>query len=160
MWQRRLLHVDQRRSELRSRRAGGHRLRAVRIRGDRSASFAAGNQGTRKSINGGAEWTSTDIGATYSLSVALGDSLDSVVVTGTSKGIARSVNSGTSYTYVSSDYVGSLLSDPTMPTRVIAGLACGASSDGAQSSGGFRVSTDGGASFGGVKAQTMNRGAQ
>lgn len=115
------------------------------------AFLAAGQPGgTRKSVDGGVTWDATGLMTTTTYSVALADGAGDTIIVGSNEGIWRSVDGGASFARVSLDLAGSILADPTTPGRVIAGLACGAASGGAASNGGFRISTDGGATFGKV----------
>jgi photosystem II stability/assembly factor-like uncharacterized protein len=94
-----------------------------------------------KSTNSGMTWADTGLGATapvFSVNdVALGDGTGSVVVASTSQGLYRSTNGGTSFTQVTTDFNNVIVADPRAPTHIIAG-ECSS----------FRVSADGGASFG------------
>jgi hypothetical protein len=113
--------------------------------------YASGlNSGTRKSVNSGGTWAATGLVPTFSYSVAITDAAAMNVLTGTNAGLYRSVNGGTTFTQLSLDLVDALAVDRATPTRVYAGLSCGTGGGGAMSNGGFRVSTDGGATWGAV----------
>lgn len=117
---------------------------------DGATFFAAGQPGgLRKSINSGGQWDVTGLAGDAAFGVALAGNASTVVVASGS-GISRSTNGGTSFTEITNDLASSLLADPAMPSRIIAGLGCGTATGGAESTGGFRVSTDGGATFGNV----------
>jgi hypothetical protein len=114
--------------------------------------YAAGFPGgLHKSINTGGSWATTGFAGDFTYSVALGDTTGAVVVIGSNQGTYRSTDGGTNFSQINLEIADSLLTDPTTPTRIISGLSCG-SSGSAMSSGGFRISTDGGASFGSVIA--------
>lgn len=116
-----------------------------------STLFAAGYPGgTRRSLDGGATWAATGLDTQYTYSVALGDGVGNVVVTGSDRGLYRSTDGGASVSQLSLDLVTALWQDPLAPTRIVAGLACGSAAGGVQANGGFRLSTDGGATFGPV----------
>jgi len=106
--------------------------------------------GLRRSSDGGETWAATGLGEAYTYGVALGDGAGSVVVTGSDHGIYRSIDGGASFAPPRLELAKSILADPTTATRVIAGLECGSANGGVVSNGGFRVSTDGGESFGDV----------
>ena len=53
---------------------------------------------------------------------------------------------------IGTDLVEALLADEADPTHLVAGLECASAQGGIQSNGGFRTSSDGGATFGGVTA--------
>jgi hypothetical protein len=103
--------------------------------------FAAGNGRLYKSTNSGTTWVDTGLGDTSSgfsvNDVALGDGTGSVVVASTSKGIYRSTSGGTAFTQITTDFNNAIVADPRAPTHIVAGQCSG-----------FRISTDGGASFG------------
>jgi photosystem II stability/assembly factor-like uncharacterized protein len=106
--------------------------------------YAAGYPGgARKSTNSGDTWGATSLADSYTYSVAIGDATGAAVNIGSNMGLYHSADSGGTFTMVTTDLVESLLQDPITLTRVIAGLECGGSSNG-----GFRVSTDGGATWG------------
>ena len=114
--------------------------------------YAAGFPGgLHKSTSTGGSWATTGFAGDFTYSVALGDTTGAVVVIGTNQGTYRSIDGGTNFSQINLDIANSLLTDPTTPTRIISGLSCG-SSGSASSGGGFRISTDGGASFGSVIA--------
>jgi photosystem II stability/assembly factor-like uncharacterized protein len=102
--------------------------------------FAAGNSRLYKSTNSGTTWADTGLSGPSGFfvnDVALGDGTGSVVVASTSQGLYHSTNGGTTFTQVSTDFTNRIVADPRAPTHVIAGQCSG-----------FRISTDGGASFG------------
>jgi photosystem II stability/assembly factor-like uncharacterized protein len=112
-----------------------------RLAGGGATLFAAGSGRLYKSTDSGGTWADTGLGDNssgfYVNDVALGDGTGSVVVASTSKGIYRSTSGGTTYTQIPSDFTNRIIADPRAPTHVIAGQCSG-----------FRISTDGGASFG------------
>jgi photosystem II stability/assembly factor-like uncharacterized protein len=104
--------------------------------------------GVRKSTNGGASWAAT--GMTSPSYAVVSDATATTVVAGTNAGIFRSTNGGTNWSNITLDLANGLLADPMTATIIHAGLSCGTGNGGAMSSGGFRRSTDFGASFGNV----------
>jgi photosystem II stability/assembly factor-like uncharacterized protein len=99
--------------------------------------FATGAGRLFKSTDGGARWADTGLGTmSYVFDAALGDATGNVVVASTTSGIQRSSNGGTSFTQVDDHFSYTLVSDPRMPTNIVAGDCPG-----------FRLSSDGGASF-------------
>jgi hypothetical protein len=102
--------------------------------------FAVGSGRLLKSIDSGASWTVIGLGTdSYVIDAALGDATGKVVVVATPDGIHRSSDGGASFTRVTDGYTQTIVTDPKMPTRIV-GAQCP----------GFRLSTDGGASFGAV----------
>ena len=104
-----------------------------------STYFVAGGGRFFKSTDSGASWADTGFANTDSVNdVAIGDVAGTVVVATTPKGVFRSTNGGASFgQQVITDFANKIVADPTLPTRIILG-DCG----------GFRISTDGGTSFG------------
>jgi len=104
--------------------------------------FAVGNGRVFKSTNSGTTWVDTGLGTAppgfYVNDAALGDATGNVVLATTSDGLYRSTNGGTSFTRTAPPTsMNTLTTDPKVATRIVAGLCPG-----------FRVSNDGGASFG------------
>ncbi|HEX8111090.1 MAG TPA: hypothetical protein VF516_25345, partial [Kofleriaceae bacterium] len=101
--------------------------------------FASNGGILRKSIDRGVSWT--DVGgidtSTFIRGFAIGDATGSVVLVGTTAGLRRSTDGGTSFQLVSSNYVLSLFSDPHNPSHVLMGTESCALS----------YSTDGGSTF-------------
>lgn len=106
--------------------------------------FIAGAQ-LFKSTDRGANWTYTGLGDPrtnfFVYDTKLGDAAGNVVVAATSSGVYRSTNGGTSFTQVNTDPGSILAVDPSVPSHLVLGTCNG-----------FRISTDGGASFGGTSS--------
>jgi photosystem II stability/assembly factor-like uncharacterized protein len=101
--------------------------------------FAAAG-GLYKSTDSGATWANIGIGTNlYLTDVALGDASGNVVVATTNTGIYRSTNGGASFTQVVEGYNSAIVADPRTPANIVipSNVGCG-----------YRVSTDGGATFG------------
>jgi photosystem II stability/assembly factor-like uncharacterized protein len=100
-----------------------------------------------KSTDSGANWADTGLGTNNSFSIsdaAFGDASGTIVVATTTNGVYRSTNSGASFTQVIANnpnegYISKIAADPKAPGHLVvpATSICG-----------FRVSTDGGATFG------------
>jgi hypothetical protein len=101
--------------------------------------------GVRKSTTSGVSWAATGLTAPSYAVVA--DSTTNTVVAGTNAGIQRSTNGGSTWAIITTDLASGLIVDPLTPTAIDAGLECGGGS-GASSNGGFRKSTDFGATWG------------
>jgi photosystem II stability/assembly factor-like uncharacterized protein len=101
--------------------------------------FAAAG-GLYKSTDSGATWANTGVDTNlYAADVAFGDASGNVVVAATQMGTYRSTNGGASFTQVTEGYTSAIVADPRTPANMVipASAACG-----------YRVSADGGATFG------------
>src|SRR5262249_55322880 len=114
--------------------------------------YAAGFPGgLHKSANSGMSWDTTGFAGDFTYSVALGDSVGGTVIIGSNPGTYRSTDGGMTFSQINLDIADAMLVDSsgTPPSRIITGLSCGSAGT-AMSAGGFRISTDGGATFGNV----------
>jgi photosystem II stability/assembly factor-like uncharacterized protein len=115
---------------------GCHRLAIA------GTTFFAASGRVFKSTNSGGTWADTGFGATappgfFVTDVALGDGTGNVVVASTSQGLYRSTNGGTTFTQITAEFYNAIVADPRATAHVITGTCSN-----------FRISTDGGASFG------------